>query len=83
MCLLNSYLGLSKIPLFSERKDNFLKYKINIFFIKNSMILFDSKNEAFKLPFKAFFIQLKKAAALKKQTAFKLKKMVLWQYCRI
>jgi hypothetical protein len=42
MYLLNSYLGLSKIPLFSERKDNFLKYKINFFFIKNSMILFDS-----------------------------------------
>jgi hypothetical protein len=36
MCLLNSYLGLSKIPLFSERKDKFLKYKINIFFIKNT-----------------------------------------------
>jgi hypothetical protein len=36
MYLLNSYLGLSKIPLFSERKDKFLKYKINIFFIKNT-----------------------------------------------
>jgi hypothetical protein len=36
MYLLNSYLGLSKIPLFSERKDNFLKDKINIFWKKNT-----------------------------------------------
>ena len=38
MYLLNSYLGLetkwSKTPLFSECKDNFLKYKINNFLIK-------------------------------------------------
>jgi hypothetical protein len=38
MYLLNSYLGLGrnrlKTPLFSECKDNFLKYKINNFLIK-------------------------------------------------
>jgi len=38
MYLLNSYLGLGtkrqKVPLFSECKDNFLKYKINNFLIK-------------------------------------------------
>lgn len=38
MCLLNSYLGLSKIPLFSERKDKFLIYKINIFFNKKYLV---------------------------------------------